>query len=143
VLGLALGKPIGIVAFAWRSVRARAAALPAGVRWSGVLVVGLVGGIGFTMALFIAALALPGGPLVDIAELGIFGASVVALLGLGAGRFLLPNTMDPLRRRQRNRQRIIRIDGNSITRRDGSWPMTLMRQHVAAGARSVHVLHLS
>jgi NhaA family Na+:H+ antiporter len=96
VLGLALGKPIGIVAFAWLSVRARAAALPAGVRWSGVLVVGLVGGIGFTMALFIAALALPGGPLVDVAKLGIFGASVVAaLIGLGAGRFLLPSTIDP------------------------------------------------
>ena len=91
VLGLAIGKPLGIVAFAWLSVRLGVAALPAGTRWSGVLVVGLVGGIGFTMALFIAALALPDGPLLDAAKLGILGASTIAaLVGLSVGRLLLP-----------------------------------------------------
>jgi NhaA family Na+:H+ antiporter len=95
VLGLALGKPIGIVAFAWLSVRAGLAALPSGIRWSGVLVVGLVGGIGFTMALFIAALALSDGPLIDAAKLGILGASTVAALaGLMAGRMLLPKAAE-------------------------------------------------
>jgi NhaA family Na+:H+ antiporter len=91
VLGLALGKPLGIVTFAWLSVRLGVAALPAGARWSGVLVVGLVGGIGFTMALFIASLALPDGPLLDAAKLGILGASTIAaVVGLSAGRLLLP-----------------------------------------------------
>src|SRR5688572_32703945 len=49
-LGLVLGKLLGIVAFSWLAVRVGLAALPAGVDWRGVTVVGLVGGIGFTMA---------------------------------------------------------------------------------------------
>jgi Na+:H+ antiporter, NhaA family len=91
-LGLVVGKPIGIVAFSWLAVRARIAALPAGVRWSGVLAVGLVAGIGFTMALFIATLALPQGPLIGVAKLGVLTASLIAgVVGLIAGRILLPN----------------------------------------------------
>jgi NhaA family Na+:H+ antiporter len=91
VLGLALGKPVGIVTFAWLSVRLGIATLPAGIRWSGMLVLGLVGGIGFTMALFIASLALPDGPLLDAAKLGILAASTIAALaGLSAGRLVLP-----------------------------------------------------
>ena len=50
LVGLAVGKPIGVIAFSWLAVRVRAAALPAGVRWSSMLVVGLVAGIGFTTA---------------------------------------------------------------------------------------------
>jgi len=91
VLGLVVGKPIGVLALAWLAVRARMAALPAGVRWSGVLVVGLVAGIGFTMALFIASLAFPEGPMEDVAKLGVLLASTLAgLAGLIGGRFLLP-----------------------------------------------------
>jgi NhaA family Na+:H+ antiporter len=91
VLGLVLGKPVGIVAFSWLAVRARIAALPAGVRWSGVLAVGLVAGIGFTMALFIATLAFPRGALIGVAKLGVLTASLIAgVVGLAAGRFLLP-----------------------------------------------------
>jgi Na+:H+ antiporter, NhaA family len=94
LVGLVLGKPIGIVLFSWTAVRLRAAALPAGVRWSGVLVVGVVAGIGFTMALFIASLAFPPGPLVEVAKIGILAASAVAgVMGMAAGRFLLPATI--------------------------------------------------
>jgi len=90
LLGLVLGKPIGVVGFSWLAVRLRLAALPAGVGWSGVVVVGLAAGIGFTMALFIASLAFPEGPLADTAKLGILGASVVAgLVAVAAGRLLL------------------------------------------------------
>ena len=79
-----------MLVFSWVAVRVGAAALPAGVHWSGVLVVGLVAGIGFTMALFIASLAFPPGPLIDVAKLGILGASTVAaVVGLIAGRLLL------------------------------------------------------
>jgi NhaA family Na+:H+ antiporter len=89
-LGLVLGKPVGIVALSWLAVRLRLAALPAGVRWLEVLVVGLVGGIGFTMALFIASLAFPPGPLNEVAKLGILCASATAgVAGLVAGRLLL------------------------------------------------------
>jgi NhaA family Na+:H+ antiporter len=91
VLGLVIGKPVGVLCFSWLAVRAGVAALPAGVRWSNVLVVGLVAGIGFTMALFIATLAFPPGPLIEVAKLGIMLASLVAgAIGLLAGRFLLP-----------------------------------------------------
>jgi NhaA family Na+:H+ antiporter len=91
VVGLVVGKPVGIMALSWLAVRSGLAALPAGVRWSGVLVVGLVAGIGFTMALFIATLAFPPGPLIEVAKLGILMASLLAgAIGLTVGRFLLP-----------------------------------------------------
>jgi NhaA family Na+:H+ antiporter len=94
--GLVIGKPIGVICFSWLAVRAGLAALPSGVRWSGVLVVGLVAGIGFTMALFIATLAFPPGPLIEVAKLGILLASLIAsVLGLGAGRILLPSALPP------------------------------------------------
>jgi Na+:H+ antiporter, NhaA family len=90
VLGLVFGKPVGIVGLSWVAVRLRLAALPAGVAWHEVLVVGLVAGIGFTMALFIAGLAFPVGPFMEVAKLGILCASAVAaVLGLGMGRLLL------------------------------------------------------
>jgi NhaA family Na+:H+ antiporter len=96
LLGLVLGKPIGVVGFAWLAVRFRVAALPTGIRWPGVLVVGLVAGIGFTMALFIASLAFPAGPLAEVSKLGILAASVVAgVIAMIAGRLLLPSSSPP------------------------------------------------
>jgi Na+:H+ antiporter, NhaA family len=90
VLGLVFGKPIGVILFSWIAVRARVAVLPTGVGWLGVAVVGLVAGIGFTMALFIASLAFPKGPLIEIAKLGILaGSGVAAVSGSIAGRLLL------------------------------------------------------
>ena len=69
----------------------RVAALPDGVGWRDLTVMGAVAGIGFTMALFIAALAFPAGPLLETAKLAVLGAS--ALSGAGGlllGRLLLP-----------------------------------------------------
>jgi NhaA family Na+:H+ antiporter len=92
-LGLVVGKPVGVMGLSWLAVRLRAAALPAGVGWSGILVVSLVAGIGFTMALFIASLAFQPGPRIEAAKLGVLAASAVAaLIGAAAGRFLLPRT---------------------------------------------------
>ncbi|HEY0712543.1 MAG TPA: Na+/H+ antiporter NhaA, partial [Polyangia bacterium] len=91
VLGLVLGKPIGIFAICWITVRLRLAALPTGARWREILLVGIVAGIGFTMSLFIASLAFPPGPLAEIAKLGILLASVIAGVAGGlAGWLLLP-----------------------------------------------------
>jgi NhaA family Na+:H+ antiporter len=66
--------------------------MPRGIRWPAVGVVGMVGGIGFTMALFIAGLAFPAGPLLEVAKLAILcGSGVAGLLALLAGyRFLEP-----------------------------------------------------
>ncbi|MEO7135355.1 MAG: Na+/H+ antiporter NhaA [Vicinamibacterales bacterium] len=57
ICGLVLGKPIGIVAFSWLSTRSGVASLPTGVSWCQILGVGMLGGIGFTMSLFVANLA--------------------------------------------------------------------------------------
>jgi NhaA family Na+:H+ antiporter len=78
-LGLVAGKPIGITLFAWAAVRLGAASLPQGVAWSSIFGAALLGGIGFTMALFIAGLAFVSEPgLLVAAKLGILGASLLA-----------------------------------------------------------------
>jgi len=89
-IGLIVGKPIGIVAVSWLAVRLGVAALPTGIHWAGVSVVGMVGGIGFTMALFIAQLAFPAGPLLETAKLAIlFGSALAAALSLFVGYRIL------------------------------------------------------
>jgi NhaA family Na+:H+ antiporter len=75
--GLVIGKPIGIVLFSLVFVRMGIARLPSGVTWPAVVGGGFLGGIGFTMALFIGGLALEG-PLLDSAKIGILGASLLA-----------------------------------------------------------------
>ncbi len=77
-LGLLVGKPIGIFALSWLAVRLKLAQLPQGVNWGMILGVGFLGGIGFTMALFIANLAYAGNGALEQAKLGVLGASVVA-----------------------------------------------------------------
>jgi Na+:H+ antiporter, NhaA family len=81
-LGLLIGKPLGIAGFSWIAVRAGVASLPRGATWIALCGVAILGGIGFTMALFIAGLAFPAGtprgPLLDSAKLGILAASFVA-----------------------------------------------------------------
>jgi len=77
-LGLVVGKPLGVVLASWLAVRAGAATLPKGVGWTAMWGTGLLAGIGFTMSLFIAALGLGGGELLDQAKLGVLSASVVA-----------------------------------------------------------------
>lgn len=82
-LGLVVGKPVGVVAFSWLAVRLGWARLPSGVGWGAMLGAGLLAGIGFTMSLFIAALAFGQGGALDQAKLGVLSASVVsAILGL-------------------------------------------------------------
>jgi NhaA family Na+:H+ antiporter len=80
--GLLVGKPSGILLACWLAVRVGIAKLPDGVGWGGVAGGGLLAGIGFTMALFIAGLALDG-PMLDAAKVGILAASTLAaLLGM-------------------------------------------------------------
>jgi Na+:H+ antiporter, NhaA family len=78
LLGLLVGKPLGITGFSWLAVRAGIAALPAGVTWRALAGAGVLGGIGFTMALFIAGLAFPDSSLLDAAKLGVLTASAIA-----------------------------------------------------------------
>jgi NhaA family Na+:H+ antiporter len=77
-MGLAAGKPLGIMAAAAITVRSGLSALPQGVTWTALHGCAWLGGIGFTMSLFIAALAFEGTPLLDSAKVGILGASALA-----------------------------------------------------------------
>jgi NhaA family Na+:H+ antiporter len=52
--------------------------LPAGATWHGIVVIGCLGGIGFTMSIFIAALAFADPALLDAAKLAVLAASVLA-----------------------------------------------------------------
>ena len=88
--GLLIGKPVGIVAASAVAVRLRFASLPEALTWRSIVVVGLVAGIGFTMALFITDLALPP-ELHDAAKLTvIITSAVAAIAALALGRLVLP-----------------------------------------------------
>ena len=79
--GLIVGKPVGILAFSWAAVRLGLAQLPRGVTWKLLLGGGMLAGIGFTMSMFIASLALEGRWL-DAGKIGtLSGSAVSALLG--------------------------------------------------------------
>ena len=85
-LGLFLGKPIGIFLLSWISVRLGIAKLPSGVNWLMILGAGSLGGIGFTMSLFVANLAfIDAGHLAD-AKIGILTGSFASAI---AGSILL------------------------------------------------------
>jgi NhaA family Na+:H+ antiporter len=79
ILGaMVLGKTFGVFTFSWLTVKLGLAELPSRTRWPHILGAGLLGGIGFTMAIFISNLALPDGNLLNQAKLGILIASLIA-----------------------------------------------------------------
>lgn len=83
--GLLVGKPLGIFAFSWLAVKLRLADLPAGTKWKQVLSLGILGGIGFTMSIFIDNLAFSDGELVNAGKLAILATSfLAACLGVAA-----------------------------------------------------------
>jgi NhaA family Na+:H+ antiporter len=79
--GLLLGKQFGITLFAWLAIKSGLSELPEGMTWRHIYGAGWLGGIGFTMSLFISDLAFTDGPLLDVAKLGILAASLVAGVG--------------------------------------------------------------
>ncbi|HUD42370.1 MAG TPA: Na+/H+ antiporter NhaA [Dokdonella sp.] len=86
LLGLVVGKPIGIVAISWLAIRFGGGRLPPGVSWGGLWLIGLLAGIGFTMSIFVAMLAFDDAALLAAAKLGVLLASVIAAcVGLGWG----------------------------------------------------------
>ena len=78
VLGLCIGKPLGLISAAWLAVRFGLADLPKGVNWHQMLGAGVLAGIGFTMSLFIASLAFVKPEILATAKLSILIASVLA-----------------------------------------------------------------
>jgi NhaA family Na+:H+ antiporter len=78
--GLFVGKQVGITVFSWIAVRLGLASLPEKMGWGQIYAVGCLGGIGFTMSLFVANLAFTDAQLIETAKLGILVASLVAAL---------------------------------------------------------------
>jgi Na+:H+ antiporter, NhaA family len=78
LLGLLLGKPLGITLFAWLASFTGLATRPASVSWSQIFGASWLCGIGFTMSLFIASLALGDGELLDMSKMGTLAASITA-----------------------------------------------------------------
>jgi len=84
-LGLILGKPAGIIGGAWIATRLGFARLPPSLTWRHMLGIGLLGGIGFTVSLFITTLAFADPGLASLAKLGILaGSTVSGAIGLAA-----------------------------------------------------------
>lgn len=81
VLGLILGKQLGMTLFAWAAVRFGVARRPSGITWRHIYGVSWLGGIGFTMSIFIANLAFAGTANVPVAKVAIMVASLVSGVG--------------------------------------------------------------
>ncbi len=92
ILGLVVGKQVGITLFSWLAIRLSVASLPRGVSWRQVYGAAWLGGIGFTMSIFIANLAFGGTTLLPIAKMGILLASLAAGI---AGWLILATTKTP------------------------------------------------
>jgi NhaA family Na+:H+ antiporter len=91
--GLIIGKPLGILLAIGIALRFGLGALPAGIGARHLLVLGIVGGVGFTMSLFIAQLAFVDAQLLSAAKAGVLSASLgAAVLALALGRSLLSPT---------------------------------------------------
>jgi NhaA family Na+:H+ antiporter len=86
MLGLILGKSLGISLLSKLMVKLKWASLPEGVTWRHIYGASLFAGIGFTMSIFIAHLAFVNEEQVEIAKVGIFVASFIAAI---AGILLL------------------------------------------------------
>ena len=83
ILGLVVGKPVGILLLSWLSLKSGIARMPEGVRWRHIAGGGFLAGIGFTMALFIAGLAFADEALLRSAKTGVLlGSAVSAIIGV-------------------------------------------------------------
>lgn len=76
--GLVIGKPLGIFGFSWIATRLKLATLPNKTRWSQLLGVGIIAGIGFTMSIFISTLAYTDIPLQVTAKIAVIAASLIS-----------------------------------------------------------------
>jgi len=82
-LGLIVGKPIGIALFSYLAVKLKVCNLPEDINWKAIIGVGFLGGIGFTMSIFITLLAFSDGEHIDNSKIMILVSSLIAgIIGL-------------------------------------------------------------
>jgi NhaA family Na+:H+ antiporter len=87
--GLVIGKPLGILLFAFLGVKLKLTQLPSGVSWRVMIAGSFLGGIGFTMSLFINGLSFPGPAFAGTATAGKIGVLVGSAISALLGAFLL------------------------------------------------------
>jgi NhaA family Na+:H+ antiporter len=78
LLGLFIGKKVGIFLASWLIIRSGRASLPEGVTWGQLSGAGTLAGIGFTMSLFVTELAFNDPVLINEAKVGVLAASIIA-----------------------------------------------------------------
>ncbi len=78
IVGLFIGKQLGIFAFSFVAVKMKLASLPEGVNWKNLYGAGILAGIGFTMSLFIAGLAFNDPALLDLSKIGVLAGSLIS-----------------------------------------------------------------
>jgi NhaA family Na+:H+ antiporter len=88
LLGLLIGKPVGIFCFGFLAARVLGFGMPAGMKLRDLFVLGCVAGIGFTVALFVASVAFPAGPVQDAAKMGALLSLCAAVVAIIAGKVL-------------------------------------------------------
>lgn len=83
ILALVVGKPLGVILSSYVLLKLKWCELPSDVGWAGIVLVGLLAGIGFTMSIFIASLAFDDPALLAASKLSVLCASgAAAVLGL-------------------------------------------------------------
>ena len=91
ILGLVVGKQVGVMLFSWLTVKSGKAELPAGVNWAQMWGVSCLAGIGFTMSIFVDELAFNDQAIIDEAKVGVLAASLIAgILGYLVLKIALP-----------------------------------------------------
>jgi len=91
ILGLFLGKQIGVTLFSWVIIRAGFADMLKGVKWPQIYGVSCLAGVGFTMSLFVSDLAFKTASFIDDAKIGILAASLISgIIGYLVLRKVLP-----------------------------------------------------
>jgi len=95
IFGLVVGKPIGILLFSYLSVKTGIASLPQEVRWSHIFGGAMLGGIGFTMSLFLSELSFSDPHIIDYARIAILAGSILsALFGMSYLGFISTSASD-------------------------------------------------
>lgn len=95
--GLLLGKFVGIFLFTWLAIKSRLVLMPSGMNWKNLAGVSLLGGVGFTVSLFIANLSFAGEypELLNQAKLGVLSGTIIAgILGYMVLRIVLPKAKE-------------------------------------------------
>ena len=78
ILGLVFGKPIGITLFSYLSVKTNLTTLPRGIAWPHIFGASLLGGIGFTMSLFVSGLSFTSPELINYSKFAILAGSLIS-----------------------------------------------------------------